>query len=427
MPALDSTRELRILTETAKALTTALDLPDLLKSVMDRLSYVLDLAEAGVLFLWHESAGILRPAAAFGFVLDELNGMGLQPGEALIGQVYDEGAVRSVTSPEEVSRTLDTLRQANAAILQRALVSRPPLQGMIAAPLQAGGIRFGVLTLMILHDCADYVGAVVPLVQILADLIALAIDRARLETKADSIRAEQQADHLRSEALAMLSHELRTPLTAIMGYSTALLLEDVHWPEEKRREFLHLIEQECNHMQVMISDIADSALLDVGQFVIEREPVRLERLAREVVREIAQQTKIHRFVTDFPDGFPFVNADPHRIRQVLRNILNNAVRYSPDGGLVVIRGQIRQSDIVISISDEGVGISAEDLIPLFEKYFRVKSPNGYYVPGTGLGLPVARTIVEAHGGRIWAESTLGEGTTISFSILREDILEDGLE
>jgi two-component system sensor histidine kinase VicK len=113
-----------------------------------------------------------------------------------------------------------------------------------------------------------------------------------------------------------------------------------------------------------------------------------------------------------------VDVDPRRIKQVFRNILDNAIKYSPNGGLVMIRGEIRLKDVVISISDQGVGISPEDLIPLFEKYFRVKSPTGYHVAGTGLGLPVARAIVEAHGGRIWAESKVGQGTTLYFSLPR---------
>jgi signal transduction histidine kinase len=123
-------------------------------------------------------------------------------------------------------------------------------------------------------------------------------------------------------------------------------------------------------------------------------------------------------MVDFSPGFPVVPADPHWIRQVLRNILDNAVKYSPEGGLIVVRGEARRADVVVSVADQGVGISSEDLIPLFERYFRVRSIAGPHVPGTGLGLPIARAIVEAHGGRIWVESQIGEGTTILFSLPR---------
>jgi signal transduction histidine kinase len=124
-------------------------------------------------------------------------------------------------------------------------------------------------------------------------------------------------------------------------------------------------------------------------------------------------------VLDFPVDFPLLDLDPLRIKQVLRNIVNNALKYSPEGGLVVIRGEARLTDAVVSVADQGVGIAPEDLIPLFEKYFRVKAPASQHVPGTGLGLPVARAIVEAHGGRIWAESKVGEGTILHFSLPRQ--------
>jgi two-component system sensor histidine kinase VicK len=103
---------------------------------------------------------------------------------------------------------------------------------------------------------------------------------------------------------------------------------------------------------------------------------------------------------------------------VFRNILDNAVKYSPDGGLIVSHADVRPTDVVVSTSDQGIGISSENLIPLFEKYFRVRSAATLHISGTGLGLPIARAIVEAHGGRIWVESREGEGTTISFSLPR---------
>jgi signal transduction histidine kinase len=121
-------------------------------------------------------------------------------------------------------------------------------------------------------------------------------------------------------------------------------------------------------------------------------------------------------VVDFPLDFPIVEADQRWIKQVFRNILENAVRYSPEGGLIVIHGEIRSADVVMSVADQGIGISPEDLVPIFEKYFRARAAAGYHVAGTGLGLPVARAIVEAHGGRIWIESKLGEGTTVFFSL-----------
>jgi signal transduction histidine kinase len=218
----------------------------------------------------------------------------------------------------------------------------------------------------------------------------------------------------------MLSHELRTPLTTIKGFATALLLEEATWSAEEQREILSLIDRECDTLQAMVNEVLDSALIDAGHLGVEPEPVRLPHLTREVADEVQHQTTAHRLELDFPADFPLVMADPRRIRQTLRNLLDNAVKYSPDGGLVIIRGEVRSADVVISIADQGLGIAPEDLKLLFDKYFRVKSPTGDDVPGTGLGLPVTQAIVEAHGGRIWAESKLGKGTTLFFSLPRED-------
>jgi signal transduction histidine kinase len=150
--------------------------------------------------------------------------------------------------------------------------------------------------------------------------------------------------------------------------------------------------------------------------ILHRQPVRVPSIAHEVGEEIHRRTESHRIITDFPAGFPILDVDAHWIKQVFRNILDNAVKYSPEGGLIVIRGEVRSNDVVIMVADQGVGISPENLIPLFERYFRVRSALNLHVPGTGLGLPIARQIIEAHGGGIWAESRLDEGTTIYFSL-----------
>jgi signal transduction histidine kinase len=216
--------------------------------------------------------------------------------------------------------------------------------------------------------------------------------------------------------MAILSHELRIPLSAIKGYSTALQLDEVKWSKEKQREFLGLIEDECDSMQVMLTEILDSSLIEVDQLNLQREPVRLHALAGDVAQEARRRTDKHHIVVDLPPDFPIVEADRRWIQQVFRNILENAVRYSPEGGLIVIRGEVRPADVVISVADEGIGISPEDLIPIFEKYFRVRTASDYHIGGTGLGLPVARAIIEAHGGRIWIDSKLGEGSTVYFSL-----------
>ncbi len=415
------TRQWHALAEVAKTLTAEVDLPTLLGTLTHTLADVLEPADSGAILLWDSSAGVLRAEVAFGYDLALLREARLRPGESITGKVYSAGAAQLHATPAEVAAAMADLTDANRASFERALGGPACPRSAVAAPLAVGERKLGVLVLETLRRPLEFTAADLPFVQALADLIALAIDRLQLEAESNAMRDAQEASRVRAEMMAMLSHELRTPLVAIKGYSTALLLDEVAWSAEKRHEFLSLIDQECDSLQVMISDILDAALIDVGHLTLERQPVRLPQLAGEVAEEMQLRTGHHTLVVHFPRDFPIVEADPYRLLQVIRNILDNAIKYSPDGGLIVIRGETRATAVVVSVSDQGMGISPEDMIPLFNKYFRVKLPPGYRVPGIGLGLPLARAIVEAHGGRIWVESQVGEGTTMHFSLPRADL------
>jgi len=407
-------RQLNALNEIAKTLTSPLDLPELLDVVMDCIIGVLETAQAGTIMLWDQSAGLFRPEASFGFNREILRNMGLRAGESITGKVYDEGKARLISTPDKVAEMMADMREANRSVMSRALGTDAIPVCTLAAPLRVGDQKYGVLVLETLIGSVAVTEDDLPFIQNIADLVALAIDRARLEARADAIREAQQAEKLRSEVMATLSHQLRMPLSAIKGYTTALLLDEVGWSKEKQQEFLELVDEECDNMQGMIRELLDSSLIDVGQLKLEKQPLRLPQFSTEIVTEFQRRFENHRLIVDFPSNFPMLEVDLRWTKQVFRNIIDNAIKYSPYGGLVVIRGEIRTTDVVISVADQGVGISPEDLIPLFEKYFRVKSES-VRVPGTGLGLPIARTIVEAHGGRIWAESKVGQGTSIFFT------------
>jgi K+-sensing histidine kinase KdpD len=413
--------ELHALTEVAKTLTSPLELPGLLGVILDRIVEVLEPAQIGAIMLWDQAAGVFRPQAAFGYDLNALRQIGLQAGESVTGKVFDGGEALLLGSPHAVSRAMQDMRPANREVMARAIGSNALPICTLAAPISRGKQKFGVLVLETLDGPPIFTEDDLPFVQTIADLIALIIDRDRLAAQADSARQTRQAERMRAEILATLSHELRMPLAAIQGYSTALLLEEIQWSDEKGREFLRLIEQECLNMETMLRDILDSSLIEVDQFFIEVQPTRLQHLAREAAKEIQRRSNAHRILVDFPADFPILEIDPRWIKQVFRNLLDNAVKYSPEGGVIVVRGEERVGDIVVEIADQGMGISSEDLIPLFERYFRVRSAANLHIPGTGLGLPIARAVLEAHGGRIWAESNLGEGTSIFFSLPKTSI------
>lgn len=415
--------KLYVLTEVARVLAIQMELPELLQLVIEKITDVLEPAELGLVMLWDPATRRLWPRAVAGSTEQkqrDILRISLTEEESITGAVFTEGRAKLFNTAAKVTKEMLNVRPETRQAMAKIYGAAGYPKSVIAAPLRAGEICYGVLVLETLYGALDFSESDLPFVQALADLVALEIDRANLDAEAAEAHEAQEMNRLRSEVMATLSHELRTPLAAIKGYATALMIEEVAWPEEKRQEFLRLIDQETDNLEGMISDMLDSSLIDVGQLEIQLQPLRLPRMAEEVAEEMLRHTEAHRFVVDFPANFPIVDADPRRIRQVLRNIVDNAIKYAPNGGLIVIRGEVRPGDVVVSIADQGVGISAEDLIPLFDKYFRVKAPTGYHVPGTGLGLPVSRAIIEAHGGRIWAESIVGEGTTLYFSIPLEN-------
>ena len=413
------TNKLRAIIEVAEVLTAHLELSQLLQSVIEKITDLLEPAELGIILLWDAQTRLFQPQAVCGPALHDREiafAIRLEPGESITGKVFAENKACLLSTLTAVSAEKATLRPSNLAALYKIYGTEKLPNSLLAVPIGSGGQKYGVLVLEAIHGTTAFTKNDIPFVQALADLIALEINRVHLDAEAAFAREVHEANRLRTEILATISHELRTPLAAIKGYATALLLDEVTWPVTKQREFLQLIEAECDNLEGMVAQILDSSLIDVGHLAIEPQPVRLPMMTQEVVEEMGRQTEKHRFVVDFSTDFPIVDVDPRRIKQVIRNILDNAIKYSPNGGLVVVLGKVRTDDVVVSVSDQGVGISPEDLIPLFDKYFRVKAPTGYHVPGTGLGLPVSRAIVEAHGGRIWADSTVNEGTTLHFSI-----------
>jgi signal transduction histidine kinase len=407
-----------VLAELVSTLTEVVELGQLPGAVLGTLQRGLAAAAAGWLALRDPVASVYRPVAAVGYDSAVLGGLVLPPHAALLA-CGAAGVPCLFTTPEAVAAALAELPAATRTAFESA---RPPglVPGSLAVvPVAFAGRAVGVLWLVSAQgSLTAFAAADGPLLGQLGALIGLALDRAQREAMSLA-PASPPGAQVRSEALATLSHELRTPLAAIKGYATALLLEEVAWAPADQREFLTLIDRETDTVQAMLSEVLDSARIDAGHLGLEPEPVRLAPLARAVADDVQRETARHRLVVDFPPDFPLLVADARRLRQVLRNLLDNAVKYSPDGGLIVLRGEARPGDVVLSVADQGVGIAPEDLILLFNKYFRVQRAHGEHVPGTGLGLPITRAIVEAHGGRIWAESKLGQGTTLYCSLPRE--------
>lgn len=403
------------------ALKTAAKLPQLYEAALRCLREGVEEVQAGTIFLWEPSSGLLRPQAVIGYDASIFRDLALSAGESLAGRVFEDGSLQVCNSRESAGKVMREMRAANRALRSRSLGGDRTPTCAIAAPIAMGENTFGVIALESFEDENVFSEQKAAFVQAITDLVALGVERARLAARAESYRLDRTMQRLQVEIYETISHQLGMPLTAIKGYATALLLDDVEWSLEKRQEFLQLIEDECDQMEAQLASLLNSTLVDLSQLTFDLHVLRLASVAQEAVAEMERRSDKHQLIVDFPADFPTVQADRHWILQVFRNLLDNAIKYSPQGGLVVVRAEARRSDVLISISDQGSGILPENLVSLFDKYVRAVQPEGTQIPGMGLGLPIARMIVEAHGGHIWAQSRTGQGTTVSFTLPRQDV------
>jgi len=407
--------------EIAKILVTEQNLEAMLPRFLSCLIDELEPADAGSVWLHDPLDDRLTVKGAQGYDLGPLKQIRLASGEAMAGKAFQSGRAELYPTAEAAAEAMADLTAEHQELFRQATTGlRQPLSA-VCVPLATGQKKLGALSLLNLRQPGSFTPADLTFLEHVADLITVAIETAELREELDAVQALSDANRLKAELVSTLAHEMRTPLTSIKGYSTALLMEDVTFSPDTQREFLQIIDEECDILQDLIHDLLESSIIEAGLLRLELQPVRLQLLAEGVASDMARRAPQHRFFVDFAQGFPIVDADPDRVTQILRNLLDNAVKYSPSGGLVVVRGEARQEEVVVSVADQGVGIAPEHLNRLFEKFFRAKGMLGRHVVGSGLGLPIARTIVEGHGGRIWAESRLGQGSTFYFTLPRQGL------
>lgn len=231
------------------------------------------------------------------------------------------------------------------------------------------------------------------------------------------ITAQILEDQQQATFISVISHELKTPVAIIKGYASTLSRTDANWDIETVRDGLNVIEEESDRLNELIGNLLDVSRLQAGGLRLRFGPVDLPALSERIVQAIAAMTPAHfEFQLRFPSGFPPVHADEERLRMVLSNLLSNAVKYSPDGGVIRLGGWAEADEAIVYVSDQGVGIAPEDQPRIFDRFYRVDNTLGRQTQGAGLGLYLARAIVEAHGGKLWVESQPGRGSRFIFTL-----------
>jgi two-component system, OmpR family, sensor histidine kinase KdpD len=248
----------------------------------------------------------------------------------------------------------------------------------------------------------------------LGTLIAIAVERAAAVESLTRNEAARESENLRSALLDSVTHEFRTPLTAVKASITSLLSEE-NLDESARRELLTIVNEETDRLNRLVGEATEMARLDAQEVELNIEARPLREAVEAALSELRNTLKDHAVEILIPDDLPLVAMDLGRIRDVLVHLLENAAKYSPTGSPIHISTEKSDSQITISVADQGVGIDALEQSLIFDKFYRGLT-HRYQVQGTGMGLAIVKAIVEAHGGKIWVTSQLNRGSVFSFTL-----------
>jgi two-component system phosphate regulon sensor histidine kinase PhoR len=220
---------------------------------------------------------------------------------------------------------------------------------------------------------------------------------------------------MRRELVGNISHELRTPLATIKAIVETIqdgAIDD----KEAAKKFLARVNDEVDRMTQMVAELTELSRIESGKAKLKLETVNLNLIIEDVIARLNHYAKSQRvaLLSELPDDLPPVHADNERIRQVITNLVHNAIKFTPSGGKAIISAKPERDSVVVSVCDTGIGISKEDLPHVFERFY--KADKARAGGGTGLGLAIAKHVVQAHGGNIWAQSEEGKGSTFSFSL-----------
>jgi GAF domain-containing protein len=409
-----SVGELRALGEVGEAISSTLDLQTVLSTIVARATQ-LSGTDAGVIYEYDAEREIFVPRATEHLEVEIVETMLSTPVRK------GEGATGQLAQVHEPIQLPDVLVAPAESRVRGTLVAAG-YRALLAVPLLREGALLGGLT-VIRKTPGEFAPEIVELLRTFATQSALAIQNARLfqEIEAKGRELQVGSQH-KSEFLASMSHELRTPLNAIIGYSELLEEEAGDLDGGRLVPDLQKIAVAAKHQLSLINDILDLSKVEAGRMELEVAHFDLSTAidnALTLVRERAMRRGIT--LGSAVDGaIGAIRADERKIKQVLLNLLSNALKFTPEGGQVDVHATRTEGSIEVAVSDTGVGIAPEDQEAVFEE-FRQVGVADRKVEGTGLGLALCRKFIELHGGRIWVKSEVGQGSTFTFTLpIRSD-------
>ena len=405
-----SVDELQTLGDVGRAVSSTLDVQTVLTTIVSR-AVALSGTAGGTIYEYDETSQVFHLRATHGMEDPLVAAQRAEPirvGEGAVGRAV------ATRAPVQISDIRDVTRYENR--LQPLLIELG-YRSVLALPLHVEERILGALV-VVRREAGDFSPAAVNLLQTLATQSAIAIQNARLFRELEEKGTELEiANRHKSEFLANMSHELRTPLNAVIGFSEVLLERMFGELNDKQDEYLHDLLASGRHLLSLINDILDLSKIEAGRMELELTEFDLPQAVDNALTLVRERANRRGIALDhaIEEGVGPFRGDERKIKQVLLNLLSNAVKYTPEGGRIGVHATLDNGNVQIAVSDTGVGIAPEDQEAVFEE-FRQVGDEARKREGTGLGLALARRFVELHGGKIWVESELGQGSTFTFTL-----------
>jgi len=386
----------------AQAVSQSLDMIGILDAALERVAQCTGL-EASFIYLDKNSHLVLKAHHGLSRRMLEAMPKEIAYGSGTIGRIFQQGQ-------PDIIEDLGKNSQCDLAFLGAG-----GFHSVAGVPLKLLGQSIGVLG--VATSFAHYFSASnIELLTGIAREIAIAVRNVQLYEEASSAKALRELDTMRTEFLANVSHELRTPLSVIKGSANSLLQPDVIFDEQTRRDFLTSIDHDADTLTRLVDDLLMISRLEAEALEVSKKPHHLREVITNVRDSLDNLTARHNLYIHIPDELPPVVIDDSRIGEVLTNLVENAVKFSDDNTTIVVEAKLDGKEVVISVTDEGIGIPAELHQKIFERFFQGEGRKPGRRKGTGLGLAICQGIVEAHSGKIWVESEPGEGARFSFTL-----------
>jgi len=360
-----------------------------------------DTKELNVASIYH------RDMASLGLAWSYIYRQPLVVGEGIIGQVVSTGYPSMMT---DIRPSIETPQGTYHT-------SPAKLASLLVLPLRTRREMIGALVIAASDPERAMTDDKLPLAEVLAERAALAIENAKLYTEqVEARRKVEDLSRLKDEFLSIASHELRTPVTSIKGYTQLAKMLIKENDLNTSEEYLDIALDQIDRMSRLILELLDVSRIETGRLEIRREPIVWAQFVRDVVHRHHTAVSDRRFHISVPGDGDVVRGDRDRLEQVLGNLLENAIKYSPDGSDVTVTVEGRGESLVTAVCDRGIGIPTDELSQVFERFHRGRQVSSTNYGGLGLGLYITKQIIERHGGTIWVESKEGQGTTFYFAL-----------